>query len=203
MSNLEEYTYSYLLSAAQMGLLYEVVPSIRGVAVDWQQKTILVYFYIDGEISEELREDCSCIGTEIVAHFTEAKIDERIIRVDYPNVLPRHAYWVYLRYEDKTVPQDVAVQDYKRIDLSVVYALLGKIRPSLRGVALIEENQKMILFFYPDDEMGNKAKEYYEDIAEHVRKLNPQQEIVSRIERKAVTSPLPEYGLNWIYRRKE
>ena len=88
-----------LLLAAQRALLGEVVLSLRGVAIDWSNNTILVYFYNDGDISSELRNDYSCIGTEIVASFSTAHIIEKIIRLDYPAKLPEHKYWVYRRKE--------------------------------------------------------------------------------------------------------
>lgn len=84
---------------AQAALLGEIVPSLRGVAVDWIDNTILVYFYHDGAMSEELQNDYSSIGTEIVANYSDADIDEKIIRLDYPHKLPEHNYWTYRRKE--------------------------------------------------------------------------------------------------------
>ena len=88
-----------LLLAAQRALLGEVVPSLRGVAVEWNNHTILIYFYNDGEVLPELWNDYSCIGTEVVASFSTAYIKEKIIRLDYPNKLPEHKYWAYRRKE--------------------------------------------------------------------------------------------------------
>lgn len=88
-----------LLLATQRALLSEVVPSLRGVAVDWDDNTILVYFYNDGEISDELWNDYSCIGTEIVSSFSTAHISEKIIQLDYPSKLPKHEYWAFRRKE--------------------------------------------------------------------------------------------------------
>ena len=88
-----------LLIASQRALLNEVVPSLRGVAVDWDNNTIVMYFYNDGEISDELWNDYSCIGTEVVSNFSDAHISEKIIRLDYPSKLPDHRFWVYRRKE--------------------------------------------------------------------------------------------------------
>ena len=88
-----------LLLAAQRALLGEVVPSLRAVAIDWNNNTILVYFYNDGEISSELWDDYSCIGTEIVASFSNAHVSEKMIELNYPIRLPEHKYWAYRRKE--------------------------------------------------------------------------------------------------------
>lgn len=99
MVNNNSYKYINLILVTQAALLDEVVPSLRGVAVDWDDNTILAYFYNDGEISEELRNDYSCIGTEIVSNYSTAHISEKIIRLDYPAKLPKHEHWVYRRKE--------------------------------------------------------------------------------------------------------
>ncbi len=67
-----------LLLVTQRALLGEVIPSLRGVAVEWKNNTIVVYFYHDGEISPELWNNFSCVVTEIVANFSSAKISEKI-----------------------------------------------------------------------------------------------------------------------------
>ena len=88
-----------LLLATQRALLGEVVSSLRGVAVDWNNNTILVYFYNDGEISDKLKYNYNCIAAEVVASFCEAHINEKINRLDYPNELPKHKFWAYIRKE--------------------------------------------------------------------------------------------------------
>lgn len=88
-----------LLLATQRALLGEVVPSLRGVAVEWSDTIINMYFYNDGVISNVLENDFSCVGTEVVANFVDAHITEHCIRLDYPNKMPTHTYWAYKRKE--------------------------------------------------------------------------------------------------------
>ena len=57
-----ENKFANLLLTAQSALLGEIIPSLRAVAVDWEDNTIIVYFYNDGKISEELWDDFNCIG---------------------------------------------------------------------------------------------------------------------------------------------
>ncbi len=91
-----------LLLVTQRALLGEVISSLRGVAIEWNKNIIAIYFYHDGEISPELWNDFSCVATEIVANFNNAKISEKIIRLDYPVRLPEHKYWAYYRKEIPT-----------------------------------------------------------------------------------------------------
>jgi hypothetical protein len=95
----DSHSYCDLKLAAQRGLLYEVGPSLRGVAVQWIDNTIVIYFYNDGEITENLHDDFISVGTSVVANYYEALIDEKIIRLDYPKPLPSHEHWVYRRKE--------------------------------------------------------------------------------------------------------
>jgi hypothetical protein len=99
MSDDDQYTYATLLIAAQQALLGEIDLSVRGVAVEWREKMIYVYFYNDGDVSDDLHDNFTTIGAEIVAQFTDAGIIEKIKRWDYPKRLPDHEYWVYKRKE--------------------------------------------------------------------------------------------------------
>ena len=42
----------------------EHFPTLRGIAVDWEGDTIQMYFYNDGAILAELKNDYSCVGEE-------------------------------------------------------------------------------------------------------------------------------------------
>lgn len=96
----EIHTYAGLMLAAQRALLGEIEGCFRGVAVEWNNNVIILYFYVNGPIMLELREICRSIGTEIVACYSEAEVDEKIIRIDSPSYLPHHNYWVYRKKED-------------------------------------------------------------------------------------------------------
>lgn len=88
-----------LLLAAQGGLLDAVTPNLRGVAVEWLENTVLVFFYYDGAISDLDQKTASIVSTEVVADFFDADIKERITRLDYPNRLSQHDFWAYRRKE--------------------------------------------------------------------------------------------------------
>lgn len=84
-----------LVDAAEMIMSTEYFPSLRGLAVDWEDNTIVMYFYNNGEISDELENDYRCVGTEVVAQYSDAYIQEEIVRLDFPKPLPKHEYWAY------------------------------------------------------------------------------------------------------------
>ncbi len=89
-----------LLISAQTALLGAVGPSLRGAAVKWIGNTIMTYFYHDGPITPEIEDDYRCVGTEIVADFDDADIQENIIRCDFPQKLPFENFrWIYRRKE--------------------------------------------------------------------------------------------------------
>ena len=94
--------------SVQVGLLGNVFPELRAVSVDSKENLIQVYFYVDGEISDEQRECCECVLDDIIADFfLTKKYDEKgllefeypVIRLDAPKKPPLVGHWVYYRYE--------------------------------------------------------------------------------------------------------
>ena len=97
---MEANNYRDLLLSVQQALLGEVGSSLRGVAVEWQKNKIIIYFYNEGLISDDLRDDYSCVGTEVIADFPDAIIREEIIRIDTPHKLPSHDFWAFRKREN-------------------------------------------------------------------------------------------------------
>ena len=93
---------SFELSKA---LLDEMVPSLRGVAYEWdkENKSVLIYFYNEGVVTQSLEDHYSVIDNEASTRFFwDGKLvehDFKIIRIDSPKSLPEHEYWVYRRKE--------------------------------------------------------------------------------------------------------
>ena len=82
-----------LIDVIKFVMLGENLPTLRGIAGEWKNLVITIYFYNDGEVTEEIAEAYSCIATEVLAHFDYATIDEHIIRRDIPLTLPEHDHW--------------------------------------------------------------------------------------------------------------
>lgn len=95
--------------SAQRALLGHVFADLRAVCVNISENIIQVYFYIDGEISEEQKELCESVVDEIVADFCHIKIKDKdvefetpFIRLNYPKKQTLCGHWVYYRSEDSS-----------------------------------------------------------------------------------------------------
>lgn len=73
---------------------------IRGVTAIWNEleNTAKINFYYDGEATEDEIEDFSVANAEIIAHCSNARLEEKFIRWDYPKPLPEK-YLAYKREE--------------------------------------------------------------------------------------------------------
>lgn len=63
---------------------------IRGVTAIWDEleNTAKITFYYDGEADEDEIENFSVANTEIIAHCSNARLEEKFVRWDYPKPLP-------------------------------------------------------------------------------------------------------------------
>jgi hypothetical protein len=88
-----------LLFLTKEELKSSITNKIRGVITVWEDPTAHIYFYFDGEITEQDREDASDVCTYIIAHFPNGLLEENYIRMDYPEPLPESPYWAYKKIE--------------------------------------------------------------------------------------------------------
>ena len=78
----------------------EVSPPLRAARIKWDDKVIYLFFYYDGEISEEDHESAECVSTEVISDFPEYQLEVDIIRIDYPKAIPQEGgETVYRRRE--------------------------------------------------------------------------------------------------------
>ncbi len=59
------------------------MPYLRVVSIDISKDVITVYFYNDGEMSNDLQNEYHSTSSEIIADFNVATIDEKLTRLDY------------------------------------------------------------------------------------------------------------------------
>lgn len=71
--------------------------SLRGVIAKWEENTMYLSFFFDGNISENTKENASILATEILAQFETGFLKEQYIRLDYPQELPFSDFWAYKR----------------------------------------------------------------------------------------------------------
>lgn len=80
----------------------EVSPALRSVRVNWDCTTVFLYFYYDGNISDEDNESAECIATEFISCYPEYQLEVEILRLDYPKPIPqKEGEMVYMRRESK------------------------------------------------------------------------------------------------------
>lgn len=83
MSELWELRVRLLLSI-QRALLGRVTPNIRAVTAGIDESTITLRWLVDGEITDDLEDDLSAVGAEVVADFESHRIAEEFLRCDAP-----------------------------------------------------------------------------------------------------------------------
>ncbi len=87
----------------QRALLGMITQNIRAVYADWNDLQVVLYFFFDGEFTEDEAEEVSCIETEVLADILD--IDQSIrsktqcIRLDYPGLINCSGICVYGRKE--------------------------------------------------------------------------------------------------------
>ena len=77
-----------MLLALMRALWGEVSPALRAAFIKWDNRTVYLFFFYDGEISDEDNDSAECAATEVIASFPEHKLEVEIKRLDYPNLLP-------------------------------------------------------------------------------------------------------------------
>jgi len=86
--------------AVQQALLGEVSASLRAVTVSYDENSIHLDCYYDGEIVDDDREAMSCVETELLATFPETHtITVQICRMDHPTPIPKGKIWAFCRRE--------------------------------------------------------------------------------------------------------
>lgn len=66
----------------------EVSPALRAGRIKWDDEEIRLFFYYDGEISEEDHESAELVATKVIAGYPEYRLEVDILRWDYPKPLP-------------------------------------------------------------------------------------------------------------------
>jgi hypothetical protein len=94
-----------LLRSAQLALLGAVTNSLLAVSVDFKDGELDIAFYVDGELTDEDRDEFQMAGTEFIADFGPAarSINERFIEhAEQP--LRGRGHWVFVRFGVRTAP---------------------------------------------------------------------------------------------------
>ena len=90
-----------VLLTFQVALLDAVRPSLRGVTVGWDERTIRATCIYEGVIGLSEQEECWDLEGEIAAAFPDHEVTVRAVRLDTPSDLSGEllSEWVYCRKE--------------------------------------------------------------------------------------------------------
>jgi hypothetical protein len=74
-----------VLLACLVGLGQAITSNMREVWVDWEERSITLYFVFDGEISEDDENEVDSVAFEVSCSFPNDHIVEaKCIRIDFP-----------------------------------------------------------------------------------------------------------------------
>lgn len=172
-----------LLLSAQSALLGHVTQELRAASVYINEinENLVVIFYCDGIVSDELEDSAYVVTAETEGHFPwlengEIRMtDTQIVRVDFPQPLPLVHYLVYLRFEPgcqiyrNFVPKEVFTQvDSVSLRLAGLRALIGRCTPNLRRVYIYEEANVFFLHFYYHGIISELEKKLTQEALTHI-----------------------------------
>ncbi len=95
---------SQLLLSVQRALLDEIDSNLRAVKINWDEtkEIIYLYFYFDGQITNENINSASCVAGEVAGDFLpEVEVVENCTRVDSPKETPSQKLIAFRRKEQK------------------------------------------------------------------------------------------------------
>lgn len=205
------------LFSMSVGLLSEVTPPLRAASIKWDDESVQLFFYYDGEISEDEIDSISCVSTEVISDFPEYMLkDDVILRIDYPKPIPHQGELVYYRKEPMSPAQRAQLYarypSYKGLDpqnhieeiLTLNRALWGRVSPQLRKVNIAWNNKKGQLSFYYDGEISEEDRQLSESVRKEFLDYYPDYELQLEIIRLDLPHWLPQNDEGReLYRRRE
>ncbi len=207
-----------IILASFFGLIGEVSPALRSLCIDWDNRCIFLYFYYDGNISEEDHESAECIATDIIANFSTHILEIKIIRLDYPSSpIPESGILIYQRCEPlfekkinerRKLIKKTLIDSYRtsirvKVFLSLILGLLGNISAVLRGLKIQWNEQLIRLYFYYDGAISEKDHNTAEHVKAEMISDFPEHELEINTLRWDYPKPIPQEDLVTVYHRRE
>lgn len=205
------------LLASFFGLSGEVFPALRALYVDWDKELVYLYFYYDGEISEDDHESAECVATQIISHFSDHLLEIEILRIDYPRPLPNAGILVYQRREPllsnqinehKKLLKTLLAEDFLfslrvKVLLSFMIGLIGNSSPVLRCAKIKWDEEKIHLYFYYDGAISEEDHESAKCVATEMVSDFPEYKLGIDIFRWDYPKLIPKEEVEIVYFRKE
>ncbi len=90
-----------VLLSIQRALLGEVTPAMRAVTVQFDEGSVRILFYFDGDFSDVDREAASRVETEVMADMSDpSSVSSACRRIDPPSRIEDAGTWVFARNEE-------------------------------------------------------------------------------------------------------
>lgn len=199
---------AYFLLSAQTALLGHVVPSLRAVTIDFDErkKMLKLHFFYDAEITEHLFDLASVTSAEIEldptsGHRFELMNEDIAISLPYPKPIPIEGKLIYLRKEDIQTDHIRIIHQHHLWPINVFRlamqeALLGKVTPALRKAIIdINEEQKRLLFhFFYHGGFSQQELDLADSIVEDVHRAFSDFKIEKNIIRNDYPEPILAKG---------
>ena len=131
-----------------------VTPPLRAVTVnlDLEKEIYICHFFYDGPLDDYLSNLASCAACEASKCWS---CEGSCVQLDFPAPIPINGALAYLRKELGIAPPEIQLLPRCSIIIEDAYlsyamqqALLGRVVPSLRAVAINVNEEKEILYFY-------------------------------------------------------
>ncbi len=93
----EEADRASILLSVQRALLGAVSPSILGICADWGHGKIVMFVFVQNSLLDDEFEDLNGAATQVMADFSWASVEVRIIDKTQPPLTGWSGVWVFLR----------------------------------------------------------------------------------------------------------
>ena len=194
---------------ARCGLESEKLPSWRGLAVDWDEEEVMIHLYYEGEFTAQSSEKLQRLCKSISHDCDTQRLYIRSIRCDFPSPLPSHEYWAFLRDAPVLMACEHCVSsEYSIPSLGslapIAKGMNGQIPseefPSLRGIALAEDQNKTLnVHYYNDGPISQELKEHYRIIGTEILSQSGYARLHECFVRLDAPEQLPQHS-NWLYK---
>jgi len=166
-------------------LTYEIFPSLRTVQLKWDAEKIYIFFFYNGEISEDDSESAECVATQMISNFNNLLLEIEMVRLDDPAPIPKIGITAYHRYEasiDLHIEQNQVKELLKnnpdisskvKILIAIIVGSLGKIYSSLRSLQVNWSNENIYLYFYSEGEVSQLEIILSASVTEYVASCLP------------------------------
>ena len=193
-----------------------IFPQLRLVSMEWNRHDVDVYYYVDGQISDDEEESLNLIGCYFGVDLGSSEPEdffEHIIRVDSPQPISFQGQCVYARRENPPIGKicrgiitERWLSRFNKVCIAIQRAMVGYIFPKIRDVVVKWEEDRARLFFRVHGELSKDDYRSIDQIVHYFCLQFPREEMVS-CDKQVIRIDFPEVPKidlgTLVYSRKE